>query len=84
MLLMLVVGLVQQDPEIVLERAGQEIRVGARIRAGSYRLDDPGTSGAVRIRGSDMTVDFAGATLRGSDPGARPGAPAGAQPPGRR
>lgn len=72
MVLMLIVGLVQQDPEIVLERIGQEIRSDARIRAGTYRLEDPANSGAVRICGSDLTVDFAGATLRGSDPAARP------------
>lgn len=44
---------------------GQTLTENARIKAGSYRISDPGNDGAVVIRGDGLTVDFGGAELVG-------------------
>ncbi|HEY0670694.1 MAG TPA: NosD domain-containing protein [Longimicrobiales bacterium] len=55
-------------------RAGMVITTSTRIVPGTYRLPAPPSldSAVITIRGNDITVDFAGATLQGSDPAATP------------
>ncbi|MDE2127767.1 MAG: right-handed parallel beta-helix repeat-containing protein [Armatimonadetes bacterium] len=47
---------------------GVKITSTSRIAPGDYRLHDPG-SGAVQISGSNITVDFRGAVIRGDGKG---------------
>jgi len=55
-------------------RAGTVITRSARIAKRTYRLpaDVPNDSGVIVIRGSDITVDFGGATLEGMPAGHDP------------
>ncbi|HEU5219809.1 MAG TPA: NosD domain-containing protein, partial [Gemmatimonadales bacterium] len=63
----------RQAPAIAL-RPGVVITASVRILPGTYRLAAPAAldSSVVTIRGSDISVDFAGATLQGQDPAADP------------
>ncbi|HET9440272.1 MAG TPA: right-handed parallel beta-helix repeat-containing protein [Longimicrobiales bacterium] len=60
-------------------RAGMVITTSTRIAPGVYRLSAPQSldSAVITIRGDDITVDFAGATLQGSDPARAPDERAG-------
>src|SRR5512132_797226 len=71
-------GLPAQLPTIEL-RPGIVITRSVRIAPRVYRLTAPRSldDAAVTIRGSDITVDFAGATLDGASPNADPDAGAG-------
>ncbi len=55
-------------------RAGLVITASARIAPGSYRLPAPASldSSVITIRGNGITVDFAGVSLEGMDPGTDP------------
>ncbi|MGH7540076.1 MAG: hypothetical protein ACRELC_03650, partial [Gemmatimonadota bacterium] len=55
-------------------RPGMVIDRSVRIAPGTYRLPAPSSvdSAVVVIRGDGITVDFAGATLEGVNPGADP------------
>lgn len=56
-------------------KPGQTLRTTTSVRRGVYRLpngDETGRTGAVVIRGNNLTIDFGGATLRGSDPTVAP------------
>ena len=70
--------LAAQLPTIEL-RPGLVITRSVRIAPKVYRLSAPGSldDAAVTIRGTDITVDFAGATLDGAPPNADPDAGAG-------
>ena len=63
----------QTPPELEL-RPGLVITRSVRIVPKTYRLGAPASldSAAIVIRGNGITVDFAGATLLGSAPGASP------------
>jgi parallel beta-helix repeat protein len=63
---------------IKLER-GIVISRSVRVAPGVYRLTAPASldSAVITIRGNDLTVDFAGATLIGTDPRADPDAAMG-------
>ncbi len=65
-------------PTVTL-RPGLVITSSARIAAGTYRLSAPASldSSVITIRGNDITVDFAGATLEGLNPLADPDAARG-------
>lgn len=65
-------------PRIAL-RPGLVITRSGRVIPGTYRFPAPATpdSAVITIRGDDITVDFAGATLLGIDPGADPDQAAG-------
>jgi parallel beta-helix repeat protein len=65
-------------PEIEL-RSGLVITRSVRVVPRTYRLPAPGSldSAAILIRGDGITVDFAGATLQGTAPGAGPDQGAG-------
>ena len=60
-------------------RAGMVITTSARIAPGIYRLAAPASldSAAIIIRGSNITVDFEGVVLAGSDSSALPDERAG-------
>jgi parallel beta-helix repeat protein len=68
-----------QAQQPVRLRAGMLLTRSARIAPGVYRLPAPGSldSAAIIIRGSNLTVDFAGATLLGSDSNVLPDERAG-------
>ena len=63
----------QPTPTIVL-RPGLVITHSVRITPRTYRLPAPSSldSAVVTIKGDDITVDFAGASLVGLDPSADP------------
>ena len=62
----------QQLPTVRL-RPGMVITRSIRIAPGQYRFPGPGGDLAlITIRGDNITVDFAGATLQGLDPAADP------------
>jgi nitrous oxidase accessory protein NosD len=65
-------------PTIVL-RAGMVITRSARVAPRTYRFPAPASldSAVITLRGDSITLDFAGATLSGADPGAAPDAAAG-------
>jgi parallel beta-helix repeat protein len=67
-----------QPPTIEL-RPGLVITRSVRVAPKRYRLDAPKSLdlAAITIRGNDITVDFAGATLDGAPPNADPDAGAG-------
>ncbi|MGE0609230.1 MAG: right-handed parallel beta-helix repeat-containing protein [Pirellulales bacterium] len=50
------------------------IRESTRLAKEVYRLSDMADDGLVRIEGDELTIDFQGATLDGSAPGATPDA----------
>jgi parallel beta-helix repeat protein len=60
-------------------RQGMVITSSVRIAPGSYALEAPASldSALIVVRGADVTVDFAGAELRGTDPNADPDAAVG-------
>lgn len=62
-----------QRPTIT-PRAGLIITRSARIAPGTYRLPAPASldSSVITVRGSGITLDFAGVTLEGMNPGADP------------
>jgi parallel beta-helix repeat protein len=64
----------QRPPLEVELRAGLVISRSVRVRPGVYRLAAPASldSPLVTVRGDDVTVDFAGATLIGTRDGAAP------------
>ncbi|MBI2796839.1 MAG: right-handed parallel beta-helix repeat-containing protein [Gemmatimonadetes bacterium] len=66
------------QPVVRLE-PGMVISRSVRIAPGTYRLDAPrdSTAALVTIRGSNITVDFAGATLLGADAESDPDRAAG-------
>ena len=59
---------------IVVLRPGLVITRSVRVRPGTYRLAAPASldSALITIRGDDVTVDFAGASLEGQPPDADP------------
>ena len=59
--------------------SGLVLTRSTRIAPGTYRLAAPGSldSAAITIRGDDITVDFSGVTLLGTDPGSDPDQGAG-------
>jgi len=63
-----------QPQRLVRLSAGQVIDRSVTIRPGTYQIEAPDdlTKPALTIRGRDITVDFNGATLRGSAAGADP------------
>ena len=67
-----------QSPTIEL-RQGLVITRSARIAPRAYRLPAPSSldSSVITIRGDNITVDFAGATMEGAAPEANPDAGAG-------
>ncbi len=62
---------------VVTPRAGLVITRSVRIRPGLWRLPAPADSALIVVRGDDITVDFAGATLEGLPPDADPDRAAG-------
>jgi len=69
-----------QNPGAPIElRSGLVITHSVRVVPRVYRLAAPGSvdSAVIVIRGDDVTVDFAGATLEGVDPAAPPDRAAG-------
>ena len=60
-------------------RQGLVITRSARIAPGTYRLSAPGSldSAVIIVRGDNITVDFAGATMEGTAPDANPDLAAG-------
>ena len=60
-MLLLVLALAQAPIELT---PGLVITHSVRVKSGTYRLSGP----PITIRGDSITVDFAGATLQGSDP----------------
>ena len=66
-------------PPVVELRAGMVITTSVRVSPRAYRLTGSASfdSAVITVRGSDITVDFAGATLQGSDPRAAPDRAAG-------
>src|SRR5438132_8256607 len=71
-------GLSAQVPTIEL-RPGLVITRSVRIAPKVYRLAAPASmdSSVITVRGNDITVDFAGATLDGAPPNADPDAGSG-------
>jgi len=69
----------QRAQPIVPLRAGLVITRSVRIRPGSYRLSAPAfpDSAVIVIKGDNITVDFQGAVLEGTSPGAEPDQAAG-------
>ena len=65
-----------QDP-IIEPTAGLVITHSARIKPAVYRLPASGEAPVIIVRGSNITVDFQGATLEGGDPEADPDTYAG-------
>ncbi|HSL69656.1 MAG TPA: right-handed parallel beta-helix repeat-containing protein, partial [Longimicrobiales bacterium] len=67
-------ALAQQAGTPVRLRAGMIITSSVQIEPREYRLRAPQSmdSAVITIRGDDITVDFAGAILRGSSPGEDP------------
>ena len=61
-------------PPTIQLRVGLVITQSAQIASGFYRLAAPASldSGVITIRGNDITVDFAGATLEGLAPDSAP------------
>jgi parallel beta-helix repeat protein len=55
--------------EITLEGDDMTITRSVKVKPGTYRLKDSNDNGLVRIEGDDLTVDFAGVTIIGSDEG---------------
>lgn len=67
--------LLQAPAPDVIPRAGMTITQSVRMRPGEHRVSnatEDGTGGAITIRGKGITIDFAGATLRGTAPSADP------------
>jgi len=60
-MLLLVLALAQAPIELT---PGLVITHSVRVKSRTYRLSGP----PITIRGDSITVDFAGATLQGSDP----------------
>lgn len=56
---------------------GLVITQSVRIKPGTYRLPAMGEAPLITVRGSDITIDFQGAVLEGSDPEADPDTYAG-------
>ncbi len=66
-------------PEVEL-KPGLVIRQSVRVKPGTYSIpnaDATGKAGAIVIEGADITVDFQGATIRGTPETARPDQRAG-------
>jgi parallel beta-helix repeat protein len=63
----------EELPEIELQ-PGLVITRSVRIAPKTYRMRAPSSldSAVITIRGSDITVDFTGATMEGTDPQSRP------------
>ena len=60
-------------PDTISLVAGMVISRSVVVRPGIYRLTPlPGDSAVVRVRGSDVVVDFGGAHLIGAPPSAPP------------
>ena len=76
---LLVVACAARAQPAVPLTAGMVITRSVRIVPGEYRLDAPAdsTKALITIRGSNITVDFAGATLRGAPASADPDRRAG-------
>ncbi len=64
----------QQAVPVVRLKPGMVITHSVRVAPGTYRLTAPASldTAVVTIRGDDVTVDFAGATLEGLAPGTDP------------
>ncbi len=81
MLLLAARALAQPSPELpsIALRPGLVITSSVRIAAATYRLAAPASldSSLITIRGNDITVDFAGASLEGLNPLADPDRAAG-------
>lgn len=74
LLTLVTVGAAAQRPPVVRLTPGMVITRSVRIAPGIYRLAAsaaPNTP-VITIRGDNITVDFAGATLQGTDPAADP------------
>ena len=69
----------QSDPAPIELRPGLVITRSVRVSPKVYRLAAPSSldSAVITVRGNDITVDFAGATMEGIDPGAAPDRAAG-------
>ena len=69
----------QNDARAIELRPGLVITRSVRVVPKVYRLAAPASldSAVITIRGDDITVDFAGATMEGIDPGADPDRAAG-------
>ena len=61
------------SPSIVL-RTGLVLSASARVKPGSYRLPAPVSpdSAVITIRGDNITIDFSGAVMEGTNPDADP------------
>jgi len=72
-------SLIQVRPAPIQLRPGLVITRSARIVPKTYRLTAPGSldSAVITVKGDNITVDFHGATLMGSDPAADPDRAAG-------
>lgn len=57
-------------PEIVLTGDDQRIDRSAKVRPGTYRIEDVAGDGAITIVADDVTLDLSGVTLIGSPEGA--------------
>lgn len=53
--------------EVSLDKDDVIISSSVKVKPGTYRLNDAGDNGIVQIQGDDLTVDFTGVTLLGSD-----------------
>ena len=78
-LLLLAGASTAQAQQPVRLRAGMVLTTSARIAPGVYRLPAPASldSAVIIIRGSNITIDFDGATLLGSDSSVLPDQRAG-------
>src|SRR5467141_2602531 len=67
--MVLLVLALAQDPQAPIElQPGMIITQSVRVVAKTYRFAGP----PIIVRGNNITVDFSGATLQGTDPGADP------------
>lgn len=66
-----------QQPRVIEPSAGLVITESVAIKPGTYRLPAPGEAPLITVRGSNITVDFQGAVLEGSDPETDPDSYAG-------
>jgi len=58
--------------EIPIDRDNIDIEISTSIKPGTYEVADADSSGVLHISASDVTLDFQGATLRGSRNDAAP------------
>src|SRR5688500_2922879 len=69
MLIPILVTITMPAPQEITLKAGQAITRSAKVRKATYDIangDQSGKTGAITIRGNNITVDFNGAVLRGT------------------